>query len=175
MVDNSKADKQTYSTSQRDETEELELDEAFELLDITIQFRRLSDNAQTPSYAKPGDAGFDLMAVAKQTLQRGIPTAVPTGLAVAVPEGFEIQIRSRSGNSLKGLVVNNSPGTIDSGYRGELKVILLYQGPNYVYTIQPGDKIAQGVLAPVFRAGFEEVDELSESDRGTNGFGSTGR
>lgn len=108
------------------------------------------------------------------TLRPGEPVAVGTGLAVAIPHGFEGQVRPRSGNALKrAITVANAPGTIDSDYRGELKVILvnLGSGPQ---TIQPGDRIAQLVIAPVVQAGIEEVASLDDTDRGGGGFGSTG-
>jgi dUTP pyrophosphatase len=126
-------------------------------------------------YAKPGDAGFDLKAAiaAPVTLEPGDITIVPAGIAVAVPEGFEMQVRSRSGLSTKGLVVANAPGTVDSGYRGEVGVILtnISRGP---LTVAPGDRIAQAVLAAVAHMPFQEVDDLPPSERGTGGFGSTG-
>ncbi|MCF8492051.1 MAG: dUTP diphosphatase [Rhodospirillum sp.] len=126
-------------------------------------------------YAKPGDAGFDLKAAvaAPVTLEPGDITIVPAGIAVAVPEGFEMQVRSRSGLSTKGLIVANAPGTVDSGYRGEVGVILtnISRGP---MTVQPGDRIAQAVLATVAHMPFQEVTELPPSERGAGGFGSTG-
>ncbi|ABC23588.1 dUTP diphosphatase [Rhodospirillum rubrum] len=127
------------------------------------------------AYAKPGDAGFDLRAAiaAPITIEPGDITLVPAGIAMAVPEGYEIQVRSRSGLSLKGLIVANAPGTVDSGYRGEFKVILTNIG-RVAHTVAPGDRIAQAVLAAVAHMPFVEVAELPPSERGSGGFGSTG-
>lgn len=132
--------------------------------------------AEMPVYSTPGSSGFDLRAcidkpiiLKKQTWQ-----LISTGYKMAIPLGFEIQIRPRSGLSLKkGLVVKNSPGTIDSDYRGEINVIL-YNESDEDYIIEPGERIAQAVLCPVYHAKFNLVKELDETYRGSGGFGSTG-
>lgn len=126
------------------------------------------------SPAHPGDAGVDLRATEGVKLQAGERGLVPTGLAVAIPEGFAGFVQPRSGMAIKkGLGVLNSPGLIDSGYRGELKVIVinLSAGP---LEIERGERIAQLVILPVPACSFEEVDELPGSERGAGGFGSTG-
>jgi len=143
-------------------------------LEQTVQVQKLSDNAIIPRYAKPGDAGFDLHASRDTGVPAFSTAIVPTGLAFAIPEGFEMQIRMRSGAALKTpLIVANAPGTIDSGYRGEVGIIVrnLSDKP---YTVKQGERIAQGVIAPVVPAHFKEVMQLPESERGTGGYGSTG-
>ena len=132
-----------------------------------------------PSYASAGAAGADLRANfpdrAELVLAAGARALVPTGLRFAIPEGFEVQIRPRSGLALKhGITLPNAPGTIDSDYRGTLGVIVLNAGQDS-FTIAHGDRIAQMILAPVVRADFELVEQLSETARGEGGFGSTGR
>ena len=132
-----------------------------------------------PSYASAGAAGADLRANfpdrAELVLAAGARALVPTGLRFAIPEGFEVQIRPRSGLALKhGITLPNAPGTIDSDYRGAVGVIVLNAGQDS-FTIAHGDRIAQMILAPVVRADFELVEQLSETARGEGGFGSTGR
>ena len=132
-----------------------------------------------PSYASAGAAGADLRANfsdrVELVLAAGARALVPTGLRFAIPEGFEVQIRPRSGLALKhGITLPNAPGTIDSDYRGALGVIVLNAGRDS-FTIAHGDRIAQMILAPVVRADFELVEQLSETARGEGGFGSTGR
>ena len=132
-----------------------------------------------PSYASAGAAGADLRANfpdrAELVLAAGARALVPTGLRFAIPEGFEVQIRPRSGLALKhGITLPNAPGTIDSDYRGTLGVIVLNAGQDS-FMIAHGDRIAQMILAPVVRADFELVEQLSETARGEGGFGSTGR
>ena len=127
-----------------------------------------------PHYATGGAAGMDVLSAEAVTLKPGQRHAVATGLAMAIPEGFEIQVRPRSGLALKhGITVPNTPGTIDSDYRGELKVILINHGPDH-FAIARGDRIAQLVLAPVVQAAWDEVEELDDTSRGAGGFGSTG-
>lgn len=140
-----------------------------------LQIMRLEGNHnRLPDYAKPGDAGFDLRSVETMMVPPRTRRLVKTGWAVAVPEGYELQIRPRSGHALKhGVTVLNTPGTIDSGYRGELGV-LLYNSSDTPYEILYGTRIAQAVLAPVVHAIFTPVDQLPESDRGDGGFGHTG-
>jgi dUTP pyrophosphatase len=143
---------------------------------VPVRIRRLpnSEGLDLPAYATSGAAGMDVISAEDLTLAPGARHAVATGLAVAIPPGFEIQVRPRSGLALKhGISVPNSPGTIDSDYRGELKVILINHGSD-PFAIRRGDRIAQLVLAPVTRASWLEVDELDETARGEGGFGSTG-
>ena len=132
-----------------------------------------------PAYETIGSAGMDVRAAVSQEdpilLQAGERAMIPTGLSVAIPQGYEMQVRPRSGLAAKhGLTCLNTPGTIDSDYRGEIKVILINLGQD-AFTIQRGERIAQLVLAPVTQLAWEEVDALDETDRGAGGFGSTGR
>lgn len=140
---------------------------------VEIKFNKLHPDAQIPSYAHVGDAGADVYSVAEVTLQPSDRAAIPTGLAVDIPIGYEIQVRPKSGLALKhGITVLNSPGTVDAGYRGEIQVIVINLGKE-VYTFAKGQKIAQLVLKSVIQAQFIE-GELGTSDRGDGGFGSTG-
>lgn len=140
----------------------------------TVKIKKLHPEAHLPNYAHFGDSGADLFAVESVTLAPLQRHAVGTGLAAEVPPGFELQVRPKSGLALKGgLTVLNTPGTIDFGYRGEIKVILINLS-NEVNQIEKGQKIAQLVVAPVAYAAFEEVAELSDTSRGEGGFGSTG-
>jgi dUTP pyrophosphatase len=143
---------------------------------ITVQIRRLEhgEGLPLPSYATEGAAGMDVVAAESVTLAPGARHAVATGLALAIPPGFEIQVRPRSGLALKhGISVPNTPGTIDSDYRGELKVILINHSDE-PFAIVRGDRVAQLVLAPVVQAAWQEVADLDETARGSGGFGSTG-
>ena len=147
----------------------------------TIPIRRLAhaEGLPLPSYETGGAAGMDLRAAvaddAPLVLKPGARDMVPTGLAFAVPAGFEAQVRPRSGLAAKaGITCLNTPGTIDSDYRGEVKVILVNLGPED-FTIRRGDRIAQLVIAPVVQATWAEVADLDETSRGAGGFGSTGR
>ena len=127
-----------------------------------------------PAYATAGAAGMDVLAAEDVVLAPGGRHAVATGLALAIPPGYEIQVRPRSGLALKhGISVPNAPGTIDSDYRGELKIILINHGGD-IFAIRRGDRIAQLVLAPVTQATWLEVEDLDETARGEGGFGSTG-
>jgi len=127
-----------------------------------------------PAYATQGAAGMDVVSAEDVTIAAGARHAVATGLAVAIPHGFEIQVRPRSGLALKhGITVANAPGTIDSDYRGEVKVILINHGAE-PFAIVRGDRVAQLVLAPVVVASWLPVGELDETARGEGGFGSTG-
>ena len=144
--------------------------------DVPVPVKRLPhfEGLTLPVYATDGAAGMDVLAAESVTLLPGARHAVATGLAVAIPPGFEIQVRPRSGLALKhGITVPNTPGTIDSDYRGELKVILINHG-DVAFDVRRGDRIAQLVLAPVTRASWLHVDELDETARGQGGFGSTG-
>jgi dUTP pyrophosphatase len=132
------------------------------------------DPASLPRQASGGAAGFDIQSVEDVTIQPGALHAVATGLAMAIPEGFEGQVRPRSGLALKhGVTVLNAPGTIDSDYRGEVKVILVNHGRE-PFQVRRGDRVAQLVVAPVPAVRFERVETLSDSERGVGGFGSTG-
>ncbi|MBW6398455.1 dUTP diphosphatase [Roseomonas sp. HJA6] len=144
-----------------------------------IEVVRLShaEGLPLPSYATDGAAGMDLLAavMSPMTIPPGGRMLVPTGLRIAIPAGFEMQVRPRSGLALKnGVVLPNSPGTIDEDYRGELGVIVMNCG-DAPFTIERGMRIAQAVIAPVVRATWHEVAELPETARGHGGFGSTGR
>lgn len=142
-----------------------------------IIYKKLHPDAIEPSYAYETDSGFDLLSVEQIQFLPFERKLVPTGLSFSIPEGFEIQIRTKSGLALKqGLVVLNSPGTIDQGYTGEIKVILMNMN-NTPMTVNKGQKIAQGVLCSVEsgkKIYFEETSEIEEKDRNDNGFGSTG-
>jgi dUTP pyrophosphatase len=143
-----------------------------------VKIRRLRPNAiPTPRYHSEHAAAVDLMADIEtdQVLQPMQRAAIPTGIALEIPPGFEGQVRARSGRALReGLALVNSPGTIDADYRGEIRVILINLGGEPL-TIQPGDRIAQLVFAPVVRADIVEADTLGDSTRGDGGFGHTGR
>jgi dUTP pyrophosphatase len=144
---------------------------------IEIEVKRLpnGDGLPLPSYATGGAAGLDVVAAESLTLAPGGRHAVATGFAIAIPEGYEVQVRPRSGLALKhGITCLNTPGTIDSDYRGEVKVILANLGAE-PFEIVRGERIAQLVPAAVLRARFDEVAELAETPRGAGGFGSTGR
>jgi dUTP pyrophosphatase len=144
---------------------------------IAIRLQRLPHGRDLPlpAYATDGAAGMDVVAAEDLVLAPGARHAVATGLAIAIPEGFEVQVRPRSGLALKhGITCLNTPGTIDSDYRGEVKVILANLG-HEPFTIARGERIAQLVPAPVQRAVFEEVAALDDTARGDGGFGSTGR
>lgn len=144
--------------------------------DVAIRVKRLphGEGLAFPAYATDGAAGMDVLAAEDVALAPAARHAVATGLALAIPPGYEIQVRPRSGLALKhGITVPNTPGTIDSDYRGELKVILINLGTE-PFRIRRGDRIAQLVLAPVTRASWLAVDQLDETTRGVGGFGSTG-
>jgi dUTP pyrophosphatase len=143
---------------------------------VGVKIKRLAHGAglALPAYATKGAAGMDVLAAEECTIAPGARHAVATGFALAIPQGYEVQVRPRSGLALKhGITVPNTPGTIDSDYRGELKVILINHGGED-FAIARGDRIAQLVLAPVVQARWSEVEELDETARGTGGFGSTG-
>ncbi len=147
-------------------------------MSVPIQLRRLPHGADLPlpSYATEGAAGMDLLAAVAEpvTLGPGQRALIPTGLAIALPPGHELQIRPRSGLALRhGIVLPNSPGTIDEDYRGEIQVIMLNTG-DAPFVIERGARIAQAVLAPVIRAVWREVEALDETARNQGGFGSTG-
>ena len=142
----------------------------------TVEIKRLptNDDLPLPAYETAGAAGMDLRAAEALTLKPGGRYLVPTGLSIALPNGFEAQVRPRSGLAVKhGVTVLNSPGTIDCDYRGEVKVPLINHGQDD-FVIARGDRIAQMVIAPVTRIAWTEVDKLDETVRGTGGFGSSG-
>ena len=145
--------------------------------EIRIALKRLphGEDLPLPAYATAHAAGLDVVAAEPVTLAPGARQAVATGFAIAIPEGYEVQVRPRSGLALKhGITCLNTPGTIDADYRGEVKVILANLGTEPV-ELARGERIAQLVPAPVQRAGFVEVTKLDETARGEGGFGSTGR
>ena len=128
-----------------------------------------------PEYATPASAGVDLRASEARVIPPGGRALVPTGLRIALPEGYEAQVRPRSGLALKhGVTLPNSPGTIDADYRGEIGVILMNLGQE-PFVVEPGDRIAQMVVAPVVRVAWSEAEALDATERGEGGFGSTGR
>jgi len=141
---------------------------------MTLRFKRLVPDAVLPAYAHPSDAGMDLRSVEDVTIAPGSRALVHTGLVVLLPPLYEAQVRPRSGLALKaGVTVLNTPGTIDSGYRGEIGVILANFG-EAAFVVKKGDKIAQMVIAPVTQPEIAETDVIDETDRGAGGFGSTG-
>jgi dUTP pyrophosphatase len=145
---------------------------------VQIPVRRLPHGRDMalPAYATAGAAGMDLLAAvaAPVTIEPGRRALIPTGIAVALPAGYELQVRPRSGLALRhGIVLPNSPGTIDEDYRGEVQVIVLNTG-DAPFTVERGARIAQAVLAPVVRARWHEVDRLDATSRSAGGFGSTG-
>jgi len=164
---------------------------------MNVNIKKLNENAVIPKYAKPGDSGFDLVAISNVIVRPGQTVKVPIGLAFEIPTGYELQIRPRSGISSR-TNLRTILGTVDSGYRGEVAVTVdninqkndnLHNGlltienefiftteeqRSGTYVIKKGDKIAQGVIAPVIQAVFTEVDTLSETERGEGGFGHTG-
>ena len=143
-------------------------------LEVTIQ--KLSPEARIPAYAHDGDAGVDLYSAVDKVLHPGERALIPTGLKLAIPHGYEGQVRPKSGLALKhGLTVLNTPGTVDAPYRGEVGVILINLDPKTPYEVKKGEKVAQMVFNKVEYASFTEAKELAETTRGAGGFGSTGR
>lgn len=141
---------------------------------VDLQVQRLDPDVPLPAYAHDGDAGMDLTAAAEVTLAPGERTAVPTGLAMAIPTGWVGLVHPRSGLARRhGVTVTNAPGTIDAGYRGEVQVLMINLGDDTV-TLSRGDRIAQLVLQQVGQARVVEVDQLDDTARGAGGFGSTG-
>tara|TARA_B100000700_G_scaffold247160_1_gene276429 strand:+ start:5267 stop:5707 length:441 start_codon:yes stop_codon:yes gene_type:complete len=143
---------------------------------IKVPIKRLDENLPLPKYAKPGDAGCDLLAAEQTVLEpsggRGL---ISTGIAIALPEGYAAFIQPRSGLALKhGVTCLNTPGLIDSGYRGELKVLLVNTDPKVPFEVNRGERIAQLVIQKVEQAEFVATADLSETERGDGGFGSTG-
>jgi len=145
---------------------------------LAVKLVRLDPDLPVPGYAKPGDAGIDLLAREDVTIARGGGRAlVPTGVAIALPEGYAGFVQPRSGLALKhGITCLNAPGLVDSGYRGELKVLLINTDPDHDHQLSRGERIAQLVVQAVEHVVFEVVDELpADSERGDGGFGHTGR
>lgn len=141
---------------------------------MTLKFKRIHPDAVLPAYAHPSDAGMDLRSVDELVVPPGKRALVHTGLVMLLPPAYEAQVRPRSGLALKaGVTVLNTPGTIDSGYRGEVGVILINLG-EVPFAVRKGDKIAQLVIAPVTQPQVVETDVVDETDRGAGGFGSTG-
>jgi dUTP pyrophosphatase len=142
---------------------------------IKVLWKRLHADAKEPEYDRNGDSGCDLTVVEDYTIKPGKIALCSTGISIEMPHGVEGQVRPRSGKAIKeGLTVINTPGTIDSGYRGEIKVGLINLGEKDIF-IRKGDQVAQLVFMPVYRAYFIPVEDLSATDRGAGGFGSTGR
>lgn len=142
---------------------------------IELRVMRVRDNAVLPTRAHSGDAGLDLTACEAVTIEAGERTAVGTGIAVAIPDDHAGLVVPRSGLALRhGLSIVNAPGVIDTGYRGEVRVILLNTDRDHAFTVEPGMRIAQLLVVPVQTADVVEVDELTETARGDGGFGSSG-
>lgn len=140
---------------------------------IRIKVKKTDENVQVPKYAHKGDSGFDLAANESATIAPGETKLIPTGLSFEIPEGYEMQVRPRSGMSAKSKFrVANSPGTVDSNFRGEVKIIAENTGHRPIF-IEKGDRIAQGVICPIYEAVFIE-EELEDTTRGVKGFGSSG-
>ena len=142
---------------------------------LPVQVVRLDRDLPLPSYAHPGDAGADLLTAVDVTLAPGERCLVPTGIALAVPPGYVALVHPRSGLAARhGLSIVNTPGTVDAGYRGEIKVLLVNHDPREPIELRRGDRVAQLVFQRVEQAAFEEVEVLPESARGSGGYGSTG-
>ena len=144
---------------------------------IKVLVKKLNPKAELPKYKTEGSSGMDLMALIENpiTIKSQNSALIPTGLSIAIPEDMEVQIRPRSGLAAKSNIsVLNTPGTIDSDYRGEIKIILFNHGKDE-FIVNNGDRIAQMILMPVFKAEFEEIKELPKTVRGSGGFGSTGK
>jgi len=141
---------------------------------LNLKVKKLNPAATLPAYAREGDAGLDLFAVKAMVIEPGKSALVPTGIAIELPSGTEAQVRPRSGLALKhAITVLNTPGTVDEGYRGEVGVILINHGAT-AFTVEAGMKIAQMVVSPRIQVAVVEVPELSDTQRGAGGFGSTG-
>ena len=141
---------------------------------MKLKIKKIHPEAIIPQYAHPGDAGLDLFSVEEQIIPPGETRLIKTGISIELPSGTEGQVRPRSGLALKNqITVLNTPGTVDEGYRGEVGVILINHGKN-PFEVVKGMKIAQLVIKPVLRVDVEEVEELSNTKRGSGGFGSTG-
>ena len=143
--------------------------------EVEVLITRLDPELPLPRYAKPGDAGADILSRIDITLAPGERALVPTGIAIALPDGYVALVHPRSGLAIKhGVTMVNSPGTVDAAYRGELQIILINHDPKEAVIFKRGDRIAQLVIQKVEHAKFIEVSQLPGSDRGSGGFGSTG-
>lgn len=143
--------------------------------DLQVSLKRLDSDLPLPTYAHPGDAGADLMTTVDVTLAPGERTLVPTGVAIALPEGYVALVHPRSGLAARhGVSIVNTPGTIDAGYRGEIQVLLVNHDPVTSVVLRRGDRVAQLVVQRFERARFVEVADLPASSRGAGGYGSTG-
>lgn len=143
--------------------------------DLEIAVQQLDPDLPLPAYAHPGDAGADLVSTVDVTLAPGERALVPTGIAIALPDGYVALVHPRSGLAARhGLSIVNTPGTVDAGYRGEIKVLLINHDPAETIVLRRGDRIAQLVVQRYERAAFVAVDTLPESVRGGGGYGSTG-
>ena len=141
-----------------------------------IKIKKLSNEVLTPKYETPGSSGMDIAAYINEDIiiNSGDKALIPTGFSLSIPQGYEVQIRPRSGLAIKkGITILNTPGTIDSDYRGEIKVVLINLSKDK-FTVKNGERIAQMVVCPIVQVSIEEVKELSETNRGIGGFGSTG-
>jgi dUTP pyrophosphatase len=146
------------------------------MTNVQVLITRLDPSIPLPKYAKGGDAGADIVTRVDVTLQPGERALVPTGISIALPDGYVALVHPRSGLAIKhGVTMVNSPGTVDAGYRGELQCIMINHDPKEPVTFHKGDRIAQLVIQKVERAEFVEVEQLPGSARADNGFGSTGR
>jgi dUTP pyrophosphatase len=142
---------------------------------MTVLVQRLDPEVPLPTYARPGDAGADLVTTVDVTLAPGERAVLPTGVAIAIPEGYAAFVHPRSGLAARaGLTLLNAPGTIDAGYRGELKIIVINHDPTQPLQLYRGERIAQLVIQPVVQAEFIDVEALPDSERGVGGHGSTG-
>ena len=145
-------------------------------MSVKVLIKRLDPGVPLPIYAKGGDAGADIVSAVDITLAPGERALVPTGISIALPDGYVALVHPRSGLAIKhGVTMVNAPGTVDAGYRGELKLILINHDRTESVSFKRGDRVAQLVIQQVERAEFIEVQELPGSGRGTDGFGSTGR
>lgn len=143
---------------------------------MRVLITKIDKELPTPNYAKPGDAGADVYSRIDYEIAPGDRALIPTGISIAMPDGYAAFAHPRSGLAIKyGIGIANAPGTIDAGYRGELQMILINHDKNQVFKIKRGDRIAQLVFQKVEQAQFVEVETLPGSDRGTGGFGSSGR
>ncbi|MBI5742961.1 MAG: dUTP diphosphatase [Elusimicrobia bacterium] len=143
---------------------------------LEVEIQKLNPEARVPAYAHEGDAGVDLYSAIDHVLQPGARALIPTGVKMAIPHGYEGQVRPKSGLALKhGLTVLNTPGTVDAPYRGEVGVILINLDPKTTYEVKKGEKVAQMVFNKVEYAAFKETAELTATTRGAGGFGSTGK
>ena len=146
------------------------------MANVQVLITRLDPSVPLPTYAKGGDAGADIVTRVDVTLQPGERALVPTGIAIALPDGYVALVHPRSGLAIKhGVTMVNAPGTVDAGYRGELQYIMINHDPKEAITFHKGDRIAQLVIQKVERAEFVEVKDLPGSGRGIGGFGSTGK